>query len=147
MNIYNQEYHHKYYKNHKDEILKRQKEFRLKNRDKINKSSREYYSTHQKEILKRAQEYYHNDPDRSRNRKLQKAYGITQQDYVLMLVQQNGVCAICGSNNNGKALHIDHDHKTGKVRALLCAFCNHGLGYIENSIWIKKAQSYLNQKK
>lgn len=62
-----------------------------------------------------------------------KKYGITVEDYVRMLVEQNGRCAICLSEYPGpNAFHVDHDHATGKVRGLLCTRCNPGLGYFRD---------------
>ncbi len=55
-------------------------------------------------------------------------YGITQEEYDQLLKQHRGRCAICKGTNNGKTLHVDHDHRTGKVRGLLCTNCNHGIG-------------------
>ena len=47
-----------------------------------------------------------------------------------MLVEQNGVCAICKKTCTiRKRLSIDHDHKTGGIRKLLCSRCNSGLGF------------------
>lgn len=54
-------------------------------------------------------------------------------DYERMLDQQNGCCAICGIKQ-GHHLHVDHDHATGRVRALLCRGCNNGLGMFRDSI-------------
>lgn len=54
-----------------------------------------------------------------------KCYGITLDEYDLILKQQHGGCGICGvSPKPGKSLAVDHDHKTGIVRGLLCFFCN-----------------------
>ena len=52
-------------------------------------------------------------------------YGITADEADLMLEAQGGVCAICRAV---PAAHVDHDHSTGRVRALLCFNCNGGLG-------------------
>jgi Recombination endonuclease VII len=41
-----------------------------------------------------------------------------------MLAEQGGGCAICGAEPKTKRLHVDHDHKTGAVRGLLCFRCN-----------------------
>lgn len=51
--------------------------------------------------------------------------------YDAVLRDQGGVCAICRKppKVGGRRLHIDHDHKTGKVRGLLCARCNRGLAW------------------
>lgn len=72
-----------------------------------------------------------------RNQYLGKAYGISHAQYESMFAAQQGRCAICGGEDpkslpsahhkNGR-FHVDHDHATGKVRALLCAPCNLGIG-------------------
>jgi hypothetical protein len=65
-----------------------------------------------------------------------------------MLTQQVSGCAICGKTikENGKALAIDHDHKTGNVRALLCSTCNLMLGFANDNLDVlKKAVEYLEK--
>lgn len=62
-----------------------------------------------------------------------------------MLEKQNGVCAICGHKDKKKSLAVDHDHKTGKIRGLLCGRCNPALGFIQESTeLIKQLLKYLN---
>ena len=58
----------------------------------------------------------------------EKAYGVTPQEYAEMLLAQHGICAICGHPEKVKALSVDHDHLTGRVRGLLCSRCNRALG-------------------
>ncbi len=87
---------------------------------------------------------------KSRKHMLKNIYGITQQDYDRMHEQQNGKCAICGSTYVGRRnavnFAVDHDHKTGKIRGLLCGFCNKGLGHFkDNTEHLKSAISYLNK--
>ena len=74
-----------------------------------------------------------------------KAYGITNSDYEVLLQKQNGVCAICGNKNKaGKRLVVDHDHKSGVVRGLLCNTCNIGIGNLRDDPSIlQKALAYL----
>jgi len=74
-----------------------------------------------------------------------RKYGITIDDYNKMLNDQNGVCAICGKTNiTRRRLAIDHNHKTGKVRGLLCHRCNNAIGlFDENLETLKKAIKYL----
>jgi recombination endonuclease VII len=56
-------------------------------------------------------------------------YGITREQYAEMLQQQDNRCKIC-LKSFGKVF-VDHDHKTNKVRALLCPRCNTAVGYFE----------------
>lgn len=66
-------------------------------------------------------------------------------DYQMMLVDQNGKCAICGCPPpEKKRLCIDHDHKSGEVRSLLCGQCNTGIGLMRDSPDIlRRAADYL----
>lgn len=77
-------------------------------------------------------------------------YGITLEQYFEMWLQQGGACAICGQpettviKGTPSLLSVDHDHKTGKVRALLCRGCNGGLGnFRENPKALRNAVKYL----
>ncbi len=69
----------------------------------------------------------------NRNAALQSNYGITLNEYNRMFQIQGGMCAICKRHQSEfkKALHVDHNHKTGKVRSLLCAKCNVLVGVVE----------------
>jgi len=75
---------------------------------------------------------------------LRKLYGIDSEIYHAMLNTQGGVCAICSAPPTKKRLAVDHDHKTGKNRGLLCAMCNHALERMESiPDWHEKAIAYL----
>jgi hypothetical protein len=72
-----------------------------------------------------------------------KKYGITVEHYDKLLAEQDEACAIC-SVGFDRAPHIDHDHATNKVRALLCFNCNAGIGQFGDNIeTMKKAIAYL----
>ena len=65
-----------------------------------------------------------------------------------MLEEQGGVCAICGGDENGRTLAVDHDHQTGQIRGLLCSKCNVAIGYLSDSLEIlKNAFAYLEKHK
>lgn len=73
---------------------------------------------------------------------LKKRYGMTIEDYERMLEEQGGCCAICGTDDPGVdtwSFCVDHDHITGKVRALLCRRCNTGLGQFRDDIQVLRA--------
>lgn len=61
--------------------------------------------------------------DKRHHRDLMAKYGITLAEYEATLEAQGGVCAICGGVDN-RRLNVDHCHKTGRVRGLLCTGCN-----------------------
>jgi len=77
--------------------------------------------------------------------RLRKEYGMTPEEFKLLLDAQDGVCAICGRAPKNTKFNIDHDHKTHKIRALLCVNCNTNLlPYVERfPEWVKKAFDYL----
>lgn len=85
-------------------------------------------------------------PEKNRDSKLRKAFGIDLEEFNNMLEAQNGLCAICFTNTpkgNG-TFHVDHDHATGKIRGLLCHHCNTALGSFKDDTNImKKAIEYL----
>jgi Recombination endonuclease VII len=63
-------------------------------------------------------------------RRVQTIYGIEEGDYWQLYAFQGGVCAICvRAKGKTKRLAVDHDHKTGEVRGLLCGPCNQLLGH------------------
>lgn len=71
-------------------------------------------------------------------------YGISKQQYEKMLENQNNMCAVCREK---PPRCIDHCHKTGKVRGLLCHGCNSGIGHLEKENgWLNKAQKYLGSE-
>lgn len=73
---------------------------------------------------------------------VKRKYGITSKDIDRMLIEQLGLCLIC--ENPTKKFHVDHCHKTGKVRGLLCGGCNIGLGSFRDDVpRLKRAAAYL----
>ena len=77
-----------------------------------------------------------NTPEGTRRRKLKYRYNIRLEVYSEMLAEQDGKCAACGlpeAEGQHGVLHVDHDHDTGDVRALLCHNCNRMLGMARES--------------
>lgn len=66
-----------------------------------------------------------------------KTSGFTPQDFKERLANQNGKCAICGTDDPGKTnWQADHDHDTKQKRGILCFKCNTGLGLLQDDIAI-----------
>lgn len=92
-----------------------------------------YYKDNRETLITYAKDWYVTNKDVRRDSLLKREYGITLEEYNRMLTAQNGKCAICKqSDASKKALAVDHCHKSGKVRGLLCGSCNVKLGWFEN---------------
>lgn len=73
-------------------------------------------------------------------------FGITLDQYNLIFAEQNGLCLGCYKHQTAckRSLCVDHDHKTGKVRGLLCHECNSVLGYTkDNPVVLRRLADYL----
>ena len=78
------------------------------------------------------------------NSHLKEAYGITIQDYDKLLEAQGGRCAICKGGTSKRHFAVDHNHKNGNVRGLLCARCNTGLArFMDNITNLRRAVRYM----
>lgn len=94
------------------------------------------------------------NPIASKAHSLKKVFGITIQQYMTMYDTQYGRCAICGKpgmtyagvSGRSDTLVVDHCHATGKIRSLLCAQCNKGIGcFNESPHLMLQAVSYLKR--
>lgn len=111
----------------------KQKEKRINNNELQRKKDRENYQKTKTHRIEYARQYREKYPDRTRATNLKMKYGITQDDYNQMIINQNYKCAICDRNmtDYGKFFCVDHNHNSGKIRGLLCDPCNYGLGFYE----------------
>lgn len=106
---------------------------------------KECYDSYTKNYLKEHPNY---NKAKHRSWSLNKKYNITKEDYKNLLIEQDFKCAICGRNQQEfkKGLCVDHDHKTNKVRGLLCVNCNLALGSLFDDIsLLKLATNYLEK--
>lgn len=132
------EYRKKYNREHKKENARYSKTWRAK---------------HPKKVKAQSAKYAKKNKELNRKNLLKSRYGITPEEYNQMYDLQQGRCNICGEfkkragdagSDGTKVLCIDHNHKTNKVRKLLCNFCNRLLGYAKDSQEIlKSAIAYL----
>lgn len=80
--------------------------------------------------------------------RLKTYFGMTVSDFDAMASKQHNRCVICSSPPRGRwhYLHVDHNHRSGKVRGLLCNSCNLGLGkFKDDPAILRRAASYLEQ--
>ena len=131
---------------------KHSKKYREKNKIELKNKKKQYYDAHKEEISKQHKIYYSNRKAEFREKRVTYLFGITADRYNNMIEDQNNLCAICGNaetqarNGAIKRLAVDHNHKTGKVRELICHSCNIAIGYIrEDVVILSKMINYLNK--
>ena len=120
------------------------------------KAKKQRYATNKKYLHSRCKEcdharvrlYHKNNRDKVTKQQLiahrRRQYGLTEEEYKTMILSQNNLCAICSNPSKHKALNIDHNHKTGKVRGLLCHNCNLAIGLFKEDIdYLTNAIKYL----
>lgn len=85
---------------------------------------------------KRVMAWRKNNPEKALAADL-RPLGLTVEEYNQLVKDQNGVCKLCNRfrpNKRAKRLCVDHDHKTGKIRGLLCDPCNRSLGVLGDTV-------------
>ena len=119
--------------------------------------ARAYYKRWHEVIRRGVNIQYHKNHERfiarNKNARLKRKYGINLDEYEAMMKRQGGMCGICGltlieDHEKGfKKMRpcVDHNHKTGKVRGILCRGCNLSLSMVENENFLSKANQYLKQ--
>lgn len=124
------------------------------NAQQLRERNREYQRRYRAKVGNKNQlAYRQRHPDRVRSFRLMKEYGITHAEYEAMLAAQGGLCAICRQtetyrlpDSSVSPLVIDHNHATGKVRALLCRACNSAIGLFgEDEHRLAAALDYLRE--
>lgn len=135
------------------------KEFRLNNPDKIKltnkisyynkrqerlESQKEYSLKNKEKLLMYAKEYREKNPFYSRKQSL-KRFGLELEDFFKMIEKQSNSCTICGNEfKKDSDAHLDHNHRTNKHRGLLCSACNTSIGLVkENTITLNNMIKYL----
>lgn len=108
------------------------------------REKRKNSSEYQKEWVKKNSEKV---KESARAQHLKRKFKMTVEEYDSILESQNGVCKICGNVcATNKALAVDHDHRTGKIRGLLCKNCNTALGlFKDDEELMLKAINYIKK--
>lgn len=142
------------------------KAYRARNRATLSQKQKDYWESTPDRREKKRAEYQNLSPEKKairceqararkranperasllqRNARLRRLYGLDSNRFDAMLAVQGGACAICKAPPEaGQVLCVDHDHTTGKVRALLCVKCNFMVGFCETHGFISEAQEYI----
>jgi hypothetical protein len=109
--------------------------------------NKNYYLKNKGELNTKHKNWYKNNRSKVSEQHIKKKYNLSPEALTLMLQEQNNRCAICKvSFDEGFKVNIDHSHKTGKVRGLLCKHCNTALGSLKENVGVlMSAINYLKK--
>ena len=151
------EHRRRYYYDNQEKELERARKYRSTRVEKLREKRRQYVLANPEKIREQSRMQLEKPGSKEKRHAyriarqevtygyhISRKYKLSVDDYKNMVSMQRGKCAICGGDNDGKKLHVDHDHVTGIVRELLCNKCNHGLGnFVDDIELLKKAELYL----
>jgi hypothetical protein len=148
--IQDAERNHAYYIAHRDEQIAKARAWVIANHEKRANYMRTWRTKHREKERTRHRIYYLANKEKHTVRteiaRIYRIYGLTQEQFDIMVQEQRGLCAICHRMPTRGRLQIDHDHITGKVRKLLCVSCNRALGFFKDNIErLRAAVAYLKE--
>lgn len=109
--------------------------------EKIKSRERAYYLANRDKKLAYQKDWVAKNRDKTAVHKMKYNYGISKEEFDILVQEQGGKCKICETLGE---LHIDHDHRSGNIRGLLCGNCNRGIGmFKDNTTLMAKAIEYL----
>lgn len=112
-------------------------EYCRRNRERISRYAKEYRRKNRDKIARRGKEWH-------KKTWFWRKYGVTSEAHEQMYLDQNRCCALCGEPVPYDKIVTDHDHKTNKIRGLLCQRCNLGLGVFGDTLeGFRRATQYL----
>ena len=121
--------------------------YRKNNPEKLREMRHDHYLRNKERIKAEVARYKAAHPDQRKIADLKRFYGLTIEERDALFASQDGLCAICGTDTpEGNGWHIDHDHKTKRVRGILCTRCNTVLGMAKDNIeTLRAAIEYLGR--
>jgi hypothetical protein len=148
-----QRYHQEWYKKHRERLKLQQQEYYKQNKVKKKESVDRYRGRPEikAKLLIAQKAWLERNPEKRRlysYRNCLKKYGLTFEQYEQLLKDQNNNCALCGKpfSTDTRSTHVDHCHRTNKVRGVVHRACNVILGYsMENIDILQRAIEYLKK--
>jgi len=118
-----------------------------RNKEKGRESQRRYIKRNRKKEKERSRQHYKDNPEYMRKYQIKRLYGLSYESWLEIWDKQNGKCVICEKPFvKPSEAYVDHIHKTGEIRGLLCVKCNFGIGYFDDDPGLLiKASKYLKK--
>ena len=126
---------HQYYLDNRERFIAKSKEQRIKNKEALSEYRKEYAKKNKEKIADFQKEYRKTHKEERLNHQYLRKYNISLNEVKELYKKQDGKCALFGEELKwGRECHLDHDHKTGEVRGLLCYKCNLMVGFAEDNV-------------
>ena len=144
----------------KEEVKEQRKTYRVENKEHLKENSKEWIENNKDKVRQTRKDWCDRNrdklrensrkrtPEQRRKQKLWMRYRLTPVEYGELLNKTGGKCPVCGVKFDNKTYRpcIDHCHRTDKIRGILCARCNLGIGmFYENTEAMENAAAYLRQ--
>jgi len=144
---YMKEYRKIYRRLNKEKIKQQMSLYSQNNKEVLRQKKKDYYNKNKEKFKEKMQQYDKKVKERRSDALQKQKYGISLEQKAQMIKEQGGTCRICKNPlEPGRKSPTDHDHKTGKVRGILCNKCNIGLGMFKDNIeYLQSAIEYLNK--
>jgi hypothetical protein len=146
-----------YYQRNKDKINAQRRQNRAENKngaqERLRAQKVRAWQKNRDKELEKSKVRYQREKDERASKRLKKDFGITLDEYNAMFEMQKGLCAVCGEPQkirdkygNLRRFSVDHHHKTGRVRQLLCGPCNLSIGLVkENVVTLNSMIDYIKR--
>jgi len=139
-----------YYQRHKKEMAAYRREYCKKNPEYRKAIHKNYVKTHREQVIATQKRWRIKHSVKISAYRREHVHGVTPEQFNNMILSANNCCQICKKpfgNNRATTPHIDHNHKTGEIRGLLCKFCNSGIGmFMENITIMETAIKYIEKR-
>lgn len=141
------EYMREWRKRNKSKKLEANRKWVAENPEKVRQSVQKHKAKYPLKHNQQSRSWYSKNKERVRMQRYERSFGLKEEQVRSMLEQQQNLCVLC-DKPLGEKYAVDHDHDSGKVRALLCGPCNSKLGVLEkNPAWVAAAIRYINTYK
>ena len=122
-----------HYKEHREEYIERAEKWRKDNLKRRNEYSKQWREDNPEKVKKYSKTYCKKHRERAKIVHLKRNYDLSYENWLKMWENQDGKCAICGTSfDKPSDVCIDHNHKTGEIRGLLCNKCNFAIGLLND---------------
>lgn len=135
-----------YYAANKEKLHAYMRVYRAANQEKLLAAKRAHYTANKEKLLAAKRAYKANNKDAVRRTQWRRR-GISADAAELALITHDGMCDACGTDSpGGNGWCVDHSHTSGRVRGVLCAKCNIGIGMLGDNVeGLRKALAYLEK--